>query len=119
MTNWSAAFCSPEIERQALLKETDAHSRERLEALQGELAQLKEQSNALKARWQVEKDAVAAIGKLKAQIESLKAEEQRNERAGELARVARIRYGKLAAAERDLAQARKLASLKFKRAARC
>ncbi len=94
-----------EIERQALLKETDSHSRERLEALQGELAQLKEQSNALKARWQVEKDAVAAIGKLKAQIESLKAEEQRYERAGELARVAEIRYGKLAAAERDLAQA--------------
>ncbi len=94
-----------EIERQALLKETDAHSRERLDVLQAELAELHEQSNARKARWQLEKDAVGEIRKLKAQIESLKAEEQRFERAGDLAKVAEIRYGKLSAAERDLAQA--------------
>ena len=94
-----------EIERQALLKETDAHSRERLEQLQAELAELHEQSNARKARWQVEKEAVTGIRKLKERIEELKAEEQRYERAGELARVAEIRYGKLAAAERDLEQA--------------
>ena len=73
-----------EIERQALLKETDAHSRERLEQLEAQLAGLREESNARKARWQVEKDAIAGIGKLKEQIEALKAEEQRYERAGEL-----------------------------------
>ena len=94
-----------EIERQALLKETDAHSKERLGQIEAQLADLREQSSARKARWQVEKDAIAAIGKLKAQIEALKAEEQRYERSGELARVAEIRYGKLAAAERELDKA--------------
>jgi ATP-dependent Clp protease ATP-binding subunit ClpB len=94
-----------EIERQALLKESDAHSRERLKQLDQQLAELREQSNASKARWQVEKDAIAAIGKRKAQIDALKAEEQRYERAGELAKVAEIRYGKLAQAERELQEA--------------
>ena len=58
-----------EIERQALLKETDAHSKERLGQIEAQLADLREQSSARKARWQVEKDAIGAIGKLKAQIE--------------------------------------------------
>ena len=96
-----------EIERQALLKETDAHSRARLGQIESELAELREQSNARKARWQVEKDAIAAIRKLKAGIEELKAEELRSERSGDLARVAEIRYGKLVAAERELDQAQK------------
>jgi ATP-dependent Clp protease ATP-binding subunit ClpB len=94
-----------EIERQALLKESDKHSRERLAQLDQQLAGLREQSNASKARWQVEKDAIAGIGKRKAQIDSLKAEEQRYERAGELAKVAEIRYSKLAQAERELREA--------------
>ena len=94
-----------EIERQALLKETDAHSKERLGQIEAQLADLREQSSARKARWQVQKEAIAAIGKLKEQIESLKAEEQRYERSGELARVAEIRYGKLAATERELDKA--------------
>src|ERR1700674_5210193 len=94
-----------EIERQALLRESDAHSKQRLAQLDQELAGLREQSNAKKARWQVEKDAIAGIRKQKAQIEDLKAEEQRYDRAADLARVAEIRYGKLANAERDLQQA--------------
>ncbi len=96
-----------EIERQALLRESDAHSKERLKQLEGELAVLREESNARKAQWQVEKDAVAKIRKIKEQIEQLKAEEQRLERAGDLARVAEIRYGKLGTAERELAAAQK------------
>jgi ATP-dependent Clp protease ATP-binding subunit ClpB len=96
-----------EIERQALLHESDAHSKERLKQLEGELAQLREESNARKAQWQVEKDAVAKIRKLKEQTEQLKAEEQRLERSGDLARVAEIRYGKLGAVERELAAAQK------------
>jgi ATP-dependent Clp protease ATP-binding subunit ClpB len=96
-----------EIERQSLLKESDPHSRERLTQLDQQLAQLREQSNASKARWQVEKSAIAGIRKQKEQIDSLKAEEQRYERAGELARVAEIRYGKLAQAERELEEAQK------------
>src|SRR5437016_5595421 len=94
-----------EIERQALLKETDAHSVERRGQIEKELAALKEDSSGRKARWQAEKEAIGKIRKLKEQIEQLKAEEQRFERAGELAKVAEIRYGKIAAAERELQQA--------------
>jgi ATP-dependent Clp protease ATP-binding subunit ClpB len=94
-----------EIERQALLKETDAHSVERRALIERELAALREDSSARKARWQAEKDAIAKIRKLKEQIEQLKAEEQRCERAGELAKVAEIRYGKIAQAERSLQEA--------------
>ncbi len=94
-----------EIERQALLKETDAHSRERLKQIEQQLAELREESSTRKAHWQVEKEAIGKIRRLKEAIEQLKAEEQRYERAGELARVAEIRYGKLAAAERELEQA--------------
>jgi len=94
-----------EIERQALLKETDAHSKERRAQIEKELAKLKEDSSGRKARWQAEKEAIGKIRKLKEQIEQLKAEEQKYERAGELAKVAEIRYGKIAAAERELKQA--------------
>ena len=96
-----------EIERQALLHESDEHSKERLKHLEVELAALREESNARKAQWQVEKDAVGKIRKLKEQIEQLKAEEQRLERSGDLARVAEIRYGKLGTVERELAAAQK------------
>src|SRR2546430_3401140 len=94
-----------EIERQALLKESDAHSKERRKQIERELAALKEDSSARKSRWQAEKEAIGKIRKLKEQIEQLKAEEQKYERAGELAKVAEIRYGKIAAAERELKQA--------------
>jgi ATP-dependent Clp protease ATP-binding subunit ClpB len=94
-----------EIERQALLKETDAHSKERRTQIEKELAKLREDSSARKARWQTEKEAIGRIRKLKEQIEQLKAEEQRYERSGELAKVAEIRYGRIAAAERELKQA--------------
>jgi ATP-dependent Clp protease ATP-binding subunit ClpB len=94
-----------EIERQALLKEKDAHSKERRAQIEKELAKLKEDSSARKARWQAEKEAIGKIRKLKEQIEQLRAEEQKYERAGELAKVAEIRYGKSAAAERALKEA--------------
>jgi ATP-dependent Clp protease ATP-binding subunit ClpB len=94
-----------EIERQSLLKEKDAHSKERRKQIEKELAALKEDSSGRKARWQAEKEAIGKIRKLKEQIEQLKAEEQKYERSGELAKVAEIRYGKIAAAERELKQA--------------
>ncbi len=94
-----------EIERQALLKEKDAHSKERRQQIEKELAKLREDSSGRKARWQAEKEAIGKIRKLKEQIEQLRAEEQRYERAGELAKVAEIRYGRIAATERDLKQA--------------
>ena len=94
-----------EIERQALLKERDAHSKERREQIEKELARLREDSSARKARWQAEKEALNKVRKLREQIEELKAEEQRYERSGELAKVAEIRYGRIAAIERELRQA--------------
>jgi ATP-dependent Clp protease ATP-binding subunit ClpB len=94
-----------EIERQALLKETDAHSLGRRTQIEDELAKLREQSSAQKLRWQAEKEAIGKIRKLKEQIDQLKAEEQRLERVGDLAKVAEIRYGKIAAADRQLKQA--------------
>jgi ATP-dependent Clp protease ATP-binding subunit ClpB len=94
-----------EIERQALLKETDKHSKERRAQIEKELAKLKEDSSARKARWQSEKQAIQKIRALKEQIEQLKTEEQKYERSGELAKVSEIRYGRMAAAERELKQA--------------
>jgi ATP-dependent Clp protease ATP-binding subunit ClpB len=94
-----------EIERQALLKEKDAHSKERRQQIEKELAKLREDSSGRKARWQAEKDAIGKIRRLKEQIEQLHTEEQRYERSGELAKVAEVRYGRIAAAERDLKQA--------------
>jgi ATP-dependent Clp protease ATP-binding subunit ClpB len=94
-----------EIERQALLKETDAHSKERRAQIEKELGALKEQSSGMKARWQSEKNAIGKIRKLKERIEQLKAEEQRYERSGELAKVAEIRYGQIAAADAELKKA--------------
>ena len=94
-----------EIERQSLLKETDAHSKERRAQIDKELAKLKEDSSARKARWQAEKEAIGKIRKLKEQIDQLKTEEQKYERTGELAKVAEIRYGKIAAAEQELRKA--------------
>ena len=91
-----------EIERQALRKESDSHSRDRLKEIDKELAGLREQSNGLKAHWQTEKDAIGRIRKLKGEIEQLKADEQRYERTGDLSKVAEIRYGKLSAAEKEL-----------------
>jgi ATP-dependent Clp protease ATP-binding subunit ClpB len=101
-----------EIERQALKKESDAHSKERVKQIEKELGTLREQSNGLKARWQTEKDAIGRIRKLKEEIDRLKTEEQRYERAGDLSQVAEIRYGKIAATEKELQAAQdKLAEL--------
>src|SRR5277367_3153332 len=83
-----------EIERQALLKEKDAHSKERRDQIEKELAKLKEDSSGRKATWQAEKSAIATIRKRKEQIDHLRVEEQKYERAGELAKVAEIRYGR-------------------------
>jgi ATP-dependent Clp protease ATP-binding subunit ClpB len=91
-----------EIEKQALKKEDDPNSRERLKSTERELAQVREQSNALKARWKEEKEAITHIRQLKERIEQLKIEEQQAERKGDLERVASIRYGELRQAEAEL-----------------
>jgi ATP-dependent Clp protease ATP-binding subunit ClpB len=93
-----------EIEKQALKKEDDANSRERLTVIEKELAGIRERSNALKANWKKEKDLIAHSRELKEKIEKLKIEEQAEERKGNLQRVAEIRYGLLRQAEEELAK---------------
>ena len=91
-----------EIEKQALKKESDPNSRERLVVIEKDLAELRENSNALKANWKREKDLIAKARTLKEKIEQLKIEEQAEERKGNLQRVAEIRYGLLVQTEEEL-----------------
>src|ERR1700689_4869292 len=93
-----------EIEKQALKKEDDQNSRERLAIIEKELAGIREKSTALKANWKKEKDLIARSRELKERIEKLKIEEQAEERKGHLQRVAEIRYGLLRQAEEELHQ---------------
>jgi len=91
-----------EIEKQALKREDDPNSRERLVVLDKELAGIREQSNALKAKWKKEKDLIARQRQLKEQLDQLKTEEQAEERKGNLQRVAEIRYGLIRQVEGEL-----------------
>src|SRR5579862_2956315 len=94
-----------EIERLALAKETDEASKERLAKLDEELANLREESTALNARWQNEKEASDAIGDLQQDVESCRGEAERFTRDGDLAKAAEIQYGKLPDLQRQLDQA--------------
>jgi ATP-dependent Clp protease ATP-binding subunit ClpB len=94
-----------EIERVALAKETDAVSRERLEVLDAELADLREQSDGMKAHWQSEKEAIDRIRALKEELEAAKAEAERVSNAGDLAKAAEIRYGRVPELERQVTEA--------------
>jgi ATP-dependent Clp protease ATP-binding subunit ClpB len=91
-----------EIEKQALKKEDDRSSRERLALVEKQLAEIREKSNALKAKWKQEKDIIAKARTLKEKLEQLKLEEQAEERKGNLERVAQIRYGLIRQTEEDL-----------------
>ncbi|HEX6505645.1 MAG TPA: ATP-dependent chaperone ClpB [Terriglobales bacterium] len=91
-----------EIEKQALKKEDDPNSRERLKQIEKELAGIREKSNALKATWQKEKAVIARARELKEKIEQLRIEEQSEERRGNLERVATIRYRDIPQAEAEL-----------------
>jgi ATP-dependent Clp protease ATP-binding subunit ClpB len=91
-----------EIEKQALKKEDDRSSRERLALVEKEVAEIREKSNALKAKWKLEKDVIAKARALKEKLEQLKLEEQAEERKGNLERVAQIRYGLIRQTEEDL-----------------
>ncbi|HEV3208358.1 MAG TPA: ATP-dependent chaperone ClpB [Terriglobales bacterium] len=93
-----------EIEKQALKKESDPNSRERLGVIDKELAEIRERSNALKARWKQEKELIARSRAIKEKIEQLKIEEQAEERKGNLQRVAEIRYSLIRLAEEELAK---------------
>jgi ATP-dependent Clp protease ATP-binding subunit ClpB len=94
-----------EIEREALRKETDPASHERLAKLEKELADLKGESGALTARWQHEKDAVQHVRQIRQQIDETKVEIEKAQRQYDLNRAAELKYGKLATLERQLQEA--------------
>ena len=92
-----------EIEREALRKETDEASRDRLGRLEKELADLTTQAGALQARWQVEKDAVQKVRTVREQLEQARQEVEKAERAYDLNKAAELKYGRLPELERQLA----------------
>jgi ATP-dependent Clp protease ATP-binding subunit ClpB len=92
-----------EIEREALKKESDSASRDRLAKLEREVADLKSNSSALQAQWQTEKEAVQRLRSVREQLEQTKLDIEKAERAYDLNRVAELRYGKLRDLEQQLA----------------
>src|SRR6266478_2683566 len=93
-----------EIEKQALKKESDPNSKERLAIIDRELAEIREKANTLKANWKKEKDLIARTRELKERMEKLRIEEQAEERKGNLQRVAEIRYSLIRQTEEELKQ---------------
>lgn len=91
-----------EIERQALQREEDVDARERLKRIELEISEMKEKSSGLKARWQSEKEVIQRLRENKEKLEELKIEADRFERAGDYAKVAEIRYGKMAELQRQV-----------------
>lgn len=95
-----------EIEEKALQKENDKASKARLKEMQKELADLKEQSESLEVRWRNEKDRISKIREIKKTIDSLKLEAEKQERLGDLEKVAEIRYGKIPKEQEQLEKER-------------
>jgi ATP-dependent Clp protease ATP-binding subunit ClpB len=91
-----------EIEREALKKEKDKASKERLARIEQDLADLSEQSKALSARWQTEKQAISELRELKEKLEQTHLEIERAEREANLEKAARLRYGELRELEQKI-----------------
>jgi len=93
------------IEREGLKRESDDASRDRLMTLEAELANLEQQSSELTARWQGEKDKIAAESKLKEQLDAARLELEQAQRAGDLARAGELSYGRIPQLQRQLEDA--------------
>jgi ATP-dependent Clp protease ATP-binding subunit ClpB len=94
-----------EIEREALRKEKDKASQERLQKLERELADLKEEKSRLVTRWQQEKDAIVTMRKLKEELEQVRHDIDRAQRSGDYAKASELQYGRLPEVESKLKQA--------------
>jgi ATP-dependent Clp protease ATP-binding subunit ClpB len=95
---------SLEIERNALQREDDVNSRERLVEVERELAEVKEKAAGLRARWQKEKGAIGEIAALKERLEQMRFEATEATRKGDLQRAAELQYGEIPKTERELAE---------------
>jgi ATP-dependent Clp protease ATP-binding subunit ClpB len=95
---------SLEIEKNALQREDDVNSKERLVDVERELAEVQERATGLRARWQKERGAIGNIATLKQKLESLRFEAEQATRKGDLQRAAELQYGEIPQAERELAE---------------
>jgi ATP-dependent Clp protease ATP-binding subunit ClpB len=95
---------SLEIERNALKREDDVNSRDRLVDVDRELAEVKEQAAGLRARWQKEKGAIGEIATLKERLEQMRFEATEATRKGDLQRAAELQYGEIPQTEKELAE---------------
>jgi ATP-dependent Clp protease ATP-binding subunit ClpB len=93
-----------EIENEALKREKDSDSKKRLEEIGRELSDLNEERNQLKSHWQLEKNKIQSIRKMKEDIEETKANAEKFEREGDLGKVAELRYGTINDLEKKLKQ---------------
>ncbi len=93
-----------EIELTSLGRESDPASADRREAIERELAGLREESSAMKAQWQSEKDAIRGISEVKQRLEQARAEAERAEREADLQRAAELRYGEIPELSKQLAE---------------
>jgi len=101
-----------EIERQAVKKEKDEYSKERLEKIDRELSDLKEKGSGMKAHWQLEKDAIQKIRKIKEDIEKTRMDSEKAELEGNLEKASELRYGVLINLQKQLdAENKKLVEL--------
>ncbi len=92
------------IEREALKKETDQASKDRLAALEADLANLEQQSAELTTRWRAEKDKIAGEAKVKEQLEAARLQLDQAQRSGDLAKAGELQYGAIPALEKQLAE---------------
>ena len=93
------------IEREALGKENDAASKDRLTTLESELANLEQQSSELTQRWQAEKDKISAEAKIKEKLDAARVELDQAQRGGDLAKAGELQYGTIPTLEKQLAEA--------------
>ncbi len=93
------------IEREALKKETDQASKDRLAALEEDLANLEQQSSELTAKWQGEKDKIAGEQRLKEELDAARLEVEQAQRSGDYAKAGELQYGRIPDLERKLAEA--------------
>jgi ATP-dependent Clp protease ATP-binding subunit ClpB len=93
---------SLEIEKQALKRETDAGSKERLEVVERELAEVQETAAGLRARWQTERGAIGRVAELKERLEALRYQAGEETRKGNLQRAAELQYGEIPKLEAEL-----------------
>ncbi len=104
-----------EIEREAVRKEQDPASRDRLAKIEKEIAELSEKRSALRAQWQAEKDEIQKIRSVKEQIEQAKIDAEKAEREGNLGRAAELRYGRLLELQKQLdGESKRLADMQSK-----